>query len=244
MNGGERRKKLWEIRAAADEIRNAPIETPDFTKSILDRVDAERPFLAPSVRRKLPWIHVSIGLTIAVGVLAAALVRREAPNMLAINPAPSPIMKVVECVECAASERVDSFKQTFVGPPSPSAEPTQLIELVATFAEVVESEGRASDRNQIGGSLAALSLPGGASQVLPVSSNVHSTTPAVAAANAGSLASANRQPDTTPMVRLRPSMPYIPPPAALRGLFAGAVEPDRMRPTLLESDIFSTIPPR
>ena len=66
VNRRQRQERLHDIRQVADSLRDAPIEAPDFTGSILDRVDVERPFLAPSVRRRLPWIRIGLGACVAM----------------------------------------------------------------------------------------------------------------------------------------------------------------------------------
>lgn len=141
MNERSRRNRLDDIRRVAFEMRETPIEAPDFTSSILDRVDAERPFLAPSVRRKLPWIRIGLGACVAFAALSIALTYRWAPKTVqAIAQQPAPISDVVQSVEGCASHKfiprsinVISFGES---------DATHLLAAMAAAAKLSEFEGR------------------------------------------------------------------------------------------------------
>lgn len=141
MNRRQRQERLHDIREVAEGLRSAPIEAPDFTASILDRVDVERPFLAPSVRRRLPWIRMSLGACVALTALSLALTHRWAPRAVQmVSQQPAPISDVVQCVECAAIRRVASLRPVRLNVTEGDA--SRLLAAMATFASISDSEGR------------------------------------------------------------------------------------------------------
>lgn len=141
MNRRDRRSKLSEIAAVADSLRAAPIEAPDFTKSILDRVDAERPFLARSVRRRLPLVHLSVGAAVCAGVLTMALTHRWAPRAVELVRAPQPVSDVIRCVECSAQSPVEVLRQSVRS--VAEVEPSELLTVVAAVASIAEADAGA-----------------------------------------------------------------------------------------------------
>ncbi len=146
MNERNRRARLDDIRRVAETLRESPIEAPDFTASILDRVDAERPFLAPSVRRRLPWVRIGLGVCVAATTLMVAMTYRVAPNAVrVVSLQGAPVSDVVQCVECAAAARL--APSNFMPTPGPmlsvrESDATQFLSAMATVASISENEGR------------------------------------------------------------------------------------------------------
>ncbi len=146
MNERKRRARLDDIRRVAETLRESPIEAPDFTSSILDRVDAERPFLAPSVRRRLPWVRIGLGVCVAATTLMVAMAYRVAPRAVRMaTMQAAPVSDVVQCVECAAASRLDPSKLIPLRGPMLSvreSDATQFLSAMATVASISENEGR------------------------------------------------------------------------------------------------------
>jgi len=140
LNRGDRRARLNDIRHVAETLRAAPIDATDFTSSILDRVDAERPFLAPSVRRRLPWVRITLGACVAVSALGLALVYRWAPSAVQVAAQPAPISDVVQCVECARYK--DMLALRTPGLNMAKADAGELLAAVVKVARLSEGEGR------------------------------------------------------------------------------------------------------
>jgi len=112
MNPKSRRNKLAEIRLVADSLRSEPIDAPDFTASILSRVDAERAFLAPSVRRTIPWVRLGLLGGVSMLALSAALVLRYAPASADLVERPAPLAAVVRTFKQQADAPLESFRQS------------------------------------------------------------------------------------------------------------------------------------
>ena len=140
MNRHSRRAKLDNIAHVGETLRAAPIEAPDFTSSILDRVDVERPFLAPSVRRKLPWIRLMLGACVAFSVLSIALTHRYAPKAIQLTEQAAPISDVVQCVECAACRKYIAYRPAALNITEQDC--TQFLSAMAAAADIAQNEGR------------------------------------------------------------------------------------------------------
>lgn len=140
MNRPARRARLNDIAEIATTLRSAPIEAPDFTSSILDRVDVERPFLAPSVRRRLPWIRIGLGACVALGILAMALTHRWAPEVVQIADGPAPISDVVQSIECATCQKFASYRPAVLNVTEQDA--SRFFAAMVTAANASENEGR------------------------------------------------------------------------------------------------------
>ncbi len=140
MNRPRRRARLDDIAQIASSLRAAPIETPDFTNSILDRVDVERPFLAPSVRRKLPWIRVGLGACVALGTLGVALTHRWAPEAVQLVQQPAPISDVVQSIECSTCLKLVAYRPAMLSVTQRDA--SQFFAAVVTAAHFSDNEGR------------------------------------------------------------------------------------------------------
>lgn len=134
MKRSDRRKRLSELADVSASLRSAPIEAPDFTSSILDRVDAERAFLAPSVRRKIHVTRWALGASVALLVLGVALTVRLVPATANVAGAPTPISAVVRTVENNADMNLDGLRQTIDS--VTKTEPAQVISAVTAFAAV------------------------------------------------------------------------------------------------------------
>jgi hypothetical protein len=143
MNPRNRRARLDDIRRVAFEMRDNPIVAPDLTSSILDRVDAERPFLAPSVRRKLPWIRIGVGACVVLAALSVALTYRWAPKTVqALAQQPAPISDVVQCVQSCTAHKFAPKSAPMLS--VREADAMQFLAAMATAANISESEGRPS----------------------------------------------------------------------------------------------------
>ncbi|MBY0312277.1 MAG: hypothetical protein K2W85_09425 [Phycisphaerales bacterium] len=140
MNPRDRRNKLWQIRDVSDALRSESVPAPDLTRAILDRVDAERPFLAPSVRRRIPWVYASVVMTISACVMAVVLVHRASPTSVQLAREPSPISTLANSVECAACRKLDAIKQSIASDSISAPSPEEFLSTVAAVASVVELE--------------------------------------------------------------------------------------------------------
>jgi hypothetical protein len=141
VNGRDRRSKLSDIAAVADSLRSAPIDAPDFTRAILDRVDAERPFLAASVRRRLPWVYASVAGVVCASVLAVCLAHRYAPPSVEIAAGPRPVSEVVRCVECSVGAPATVIRESVAGVGAVGGvEPAQLLTAVVAAASLSEAD--------------------------------------------------------------------------------------------------------
>ena len=132
--------RLQDIAHVADTMRESPIQVPDFTSSILDRVDVERPFLAPSVRRKLPWVRIGLGGCVVATTLSVALTHRWAPRTMQLAEQPAPISNVVQCVQCTAIQKLVEIRPAAIRVTERDA--SEFIAAVAAATRVAENEGQ------------------------------------------------------------------------------------------------------
>lgn len=80
MSEQRRRAKLNDIARIAESLRE-PVETPDFTSSILARVNAQKPFVPATTRRWMPLARCcAAGLGLA-GVFAMTLIIFVKPDL-------------------------------------------------------------------------------------------------------------------------------------------------------------------
>lgn len=138
MRKSDRRRRLDDIAHVATSLRSAPIDAPDLTQSILNAVDAERAFLAPSVRRRIHISRWALGASVAMVVLGVALTVRWSPEVVQIAGGPAPISNVVKSVESNADVSLSSLRktvQTVV-----RTEPERLLSAVAMATRAVEIE--------------------------------------------------------------------------------------------------------
>lgn len=140
MNPRDRRNKLWQIRDVAEVLRSEPVSTPDLTSAILDRVDAQRPFLAPSVRRRVPWVYASVVMSVSACVLSVVLLHRASPTAVQLASEPAPISTLASSVECVACRKLDALRQTIAGDTISAPSPEEIFSAVAAVASVAELE--------------------------------------------------------------------------------------------------------
>lgn len=128
----------------AETLRSEPIDAPDFTASILSRVDAQRAFLAPSVRRKIPWVRLGVLGCVSLVALSGALVLRYAPGSADLVERPAPLTAVVRSVGQQAGGPLENLRQTVRQTVEETvqsvslAEPTQVLTAVAAAARLPE----------------------------------------------------------------------------------------------------------
>lgn len=88
------------------------VDVPDFTASILVRVDERRAFLSGRDRRRVLVTRAALGVSVASVALGFALAHRYAPESVEIAPQPTHLSSVISCVQCEATSRVSSLRQT------------------------------------------------------------------------------------------------------------------------------------
>ena len=107
MTPRSRRQRLNSLQQIAAQLRQtADVPAPDLSDSILDKVDARRPFLDDKTRRMLWAGRAALGLSVAVVVLGVALTHRWAPNAVELVSRPAPFSNVVENVRSEAGVRL------------------------------------------------------------------------------------------------------------------------------------------
>lgn len=247
MNPRDRRNKLWQIRDVADALRSEPVATPDLTSAILDRVDAERPFLAPSVRRRIPWVYASVVMSISACVLAVVLVHRASPSAVQLASEPAPISTLANSVECAACRKIDAFRQSIASDTISAPSPEEFLSTVAAVASVVELENTSFQlADSTPRAVATMNRPAMSvdSQALAIVGQASMSTASPAAAQEMSRASSNmlRFASVSNTQSIVASLPGEPLPRA--ALFSGDVRSLRTgthsrTPTALELDLFT-----
>ncbi|MFN7021262.1 MAG: hypothetical protein ACK4WH_08060 [Phycisphaerales bacterium] len=107
-----RKQRLSDIREIADSLRQSrDVDVPDLTASILNAVDAERPFLSRQTRRMVIAGRFALGLSI-VGVVAfIAVAHRLSPSSLEFSPQPTPLSAVVETVQNEAQVKLADLQR-------------------------------------------------------------------------------------------------------------------------------------
>jgi hypothetical protein len=88
MSENRRRARLQDIAGIADALRD-PVETPDFTSSILQRVHAEKPFVDPATRRWVPVVRLGAAGLAVMTIFAMTLIifiKPELPEQLGAVP--------------------------------------------------------------------------------------------------------------------------------------------------------------
>jgi hypothetical protein len=108
----KRRQRLDSIQQIAEQLRqSADVPAPDLTSSILNRVDATRPFLDGRTRRML-WVgRIALGVSVATVGLGIALTHRWAPDTVdLVSSRPAPLSNVVETVRTEAGVRLVEFR--------------------------------------------------------------------------------------------------------------------------------------
>jgi hypothetical protein len=138
LTNGGRRARLDEIQRIAEAFRE-PVETPDFSSSILARVDSQRCFLS-SQGRALVWAgRGAAALTIVLVVLGFTLAARHAPETVqAIAAQPAPVSGVISTVSTQASEQLTALKFSLepnVGGGTPI---TSILQTVAPSSDIAQ----------------------------------------------------------------------------------------------------------
>jgi hypothetical protein len=106
MSGKQRRARLDDIARIAGALRE-PVETPDFTSSILERVHAEKPFTAPRTRRWMPVVRVSAACVAVLGVFAFTLIVFIKPDLPEkLGAPPSVTTDLVQSAEHGVANKV------------------------------------------------------------------------------------------------------------------------------------------
>ncbi len=126
MSGNPRRARLNDIARIADTLRE-PVETPDFTSSILERVHAEKPFIAPRTRRWVPMVKIgaaSVSLLSVFAVTMIVFMKPELPEQL--GAAPSVTTELVQSAESGFTDKVADVLNT-MKTVSRAADPRQLL---------------------------------------------------------------------------------------------------------------------
>jgi len=114
LNARGRKQRLHSIHEIADSLRQSSpaAAMPDLTGSILDAVDAERPFLSPKTRRVAFAARFVLGLALVSVVLGVAIVHRFAPGVVELTSSPAPLSAVVETVSSEATLKLANLRQT------------------------------------------------------------------------------------------------------------------------------------
>jgi hypothetical protein len=121
---GARRRRLRDIQDVVSSLRE-PVQAPDLTRAILERVEAEKPF-ADERTRRLVWIsRLGLAASLAVAAAGVALMHRSAPQWLHLTPQSQPLSDVV----ATAGDEVVSGLQVFR---------TRLASAAAARAPVIE----------------------------------------------------------------------------------------------------------
>jgi len=230
MNRPARRARLNDIAEIATSLRSAPIDAPDFTSSILDRVDVERPFLAPSVRRRLPWIRIGLGASVALGALAMALTHRWAPEAIQLADQPAPISDVVQSIECATCQKFAAYRPAVLTVTQQDA--SQFFAAMVTAANASENEGRRPTLTS--------DAPTTLTALLPQSQAVPLDTPA-APTNAPAIVARS-----TPRLRaeLASAQSVLPESGGPAVLMSGDFSKVKVFPTFLDHDMDGLVLPR
>lgn len=112
MNPRGRRQRLSSIQQIAETLRQSDdVAAPDLTGSILDAVDAERPFLSAPTRRMVIAGRFALGFTVVCFVAGVALAHRWAPSLFELTARPAPLSSVVENVRSEAQVTLADFQR-------------------------------------------------------------------------------------------------------------------------------------
>lgn len=127
-------------RQVGDAMHSAPIDVPDLTSAIMSRVDAERAFLAPSVRRRLLAVRWGLGGTAVLLALGLALTLRYAPDGIPLVEQPAPLTSVVRSLEERTESPLVAIRQTVQT--VATSEPTRLMDSLMSAAAPAEPRPR------------------------------------------------------------------------------------------------------
>ncbi len=87
-----------EVRGMVHSMRLRPDETPDMTEAVLARLDRERGFLSPRMRRRVKAGRMAVAASLLVGLLGVAIAHRVAPERFRFNAAPTPVADLTDAV--------------------------------------------------------------------------------------------------------------------------------------------------
>lgn len=124
-------EELARLRGAVARL-TAPVETPDLTDAILDRVDSRRRFLAPRRRRLVTAGRAAVAAGVVGAVGLASFVQRAAPQFQASAPA-APVSRIVEATGGAAPAETELAERTVDTIQSSLASPVARLSLSPTF---------------------------------------------------------------------------------------------------------------
>lgn len=87
-----------------------PVQAPDLTDVILEKMRRRRAFLPPRLRFAIKAGRLAAAACIALGILAIALTQRYAPGALRLAPEPSHLSGVIESSASDLADAVGSVK--------------------------------------------------------------------------------------------------------------------------------------
>lgn len=104
-----RRQDVEETVEVIDAMR-MPIECPDFSGTVLERLDRKHRFLPARVRRSLRQARLGLGLAAMVALVAVAGAQRFVPRLASIAPPPTPVSDVAQAVRADACRAAEDLK--------------------------------------------------------------------------------------------------------------------------------------
>lgn len=112
MSDRRRRAKLNDIAQIASALRE-PVETPDFTTSILERVHAEKPFASAQTRRWVPVVRIGAVCVTLLTVFVMTLIVFVKPDLPEKLGAPvSVTTELVQSTEEGIVTRVAALRES------------------------------------------------------------------------------------------------------------------------------------
>jgi hypothetical protein len=94
-----------------------PVEAPDLSGRILDRIGERRGFLPPALRRMVKGGRLAVAACLLFGILGFAVGRRYAPDFFRLTPEEQPVTQVIES---GTSEAAAVMVRPPVPPPRPA----------------------------------------------------------------------------------------------------------------------------
>jgi hypothetical protein len=126
MSGPGRREKLRDIAKIAEALRD-PVDAPDLTSSILERVHAQRPFVDARTRQWVPFVRVGAAAVAALGVFAVTLIIFIKPTLPEqLGAAPSVTTELFNSAEHGVTSSVASLRDGMRSL-SAAADPRRLV---------------------------------------------------------------------------------------------------------------------
>ncbi|MCC6319989.1 MAG: hypothetical protein IT438_00955 [Phycisphaerales bacterium] len=146
MNPRVRRTRLNDIQQIAESLRQSDdVPAPDLTGSILDAVDAQRPFLSSRTRRLVIAGRFALGFAVVAVVGTIALTSRWAPAMFEFVQRPAPLSTVVDSVQSEAQVRLADLQRQVqtVTISTGSTAPSAPVQVIYSLVSPSETAGRA-----------------------------------------------------------------------------------------------------